>query len=416
MGERTDSGDVPEIAHLQGKMPPGPVPEPGYRDRSGKFTFVRKPSTADLDAIYALTLREIGESVAAKEVMHSVYNHNEEAIWAVFRSEDDSRQNPQLAGYIAYLLLNEAGHAALKRDELDAAVPDLALLARRGEKPAALYTWAIIARGMGDLASALVAHAMGLDLHDSVPIYGRVGSVGGLKTIQRKQRSPNSDQAHMGSLFEVKISPAERAALGALKIVPGPAPKTLRPPKHTYSTVVARTSDEVARVFAIRAAVFMAEQKCPYDEEFDGNDQTATHILGCVDGEPAAALRLRYFGGFVKMERLAVLQRFRHTLIAKDIVDYAVALVRRKGFTTIYGNSQLHLLRFWSRFGFRPLAKNTRVVFSDHEYVEVIAEFSPVPDSFTPFSDPLILIRPEGSWDVPGPLDRSAARPATNPH
>ncbi|HEY1708466.1 MAG TPA: GNAT family N-acetyltransferase [Rhizomicrobium sp.] len=416
MSEQAEIEHAPKTANLLGEISPGPVPEPGYRDRGGKFTFVRKPAPEDLAAIHALTLREIGESVASKEVMHSVYNHNEEAIWAVFRAEDDSRRDPQLVGYIAYLLLNERGHAALKCDRLDAAAPDLALLARRGERPAALYTWAIIARGMGDLASALVAYAMGLDLHDSVPIYGRVGSVGGLKTIQRKQRSPNSDQAQMGSLFEVKISPAERAALGALKIVPGPKSRTPRPPKHTYRPLVARTSDEVARVFAVRAAVFMAEQKCPYDEEFDGNDQTATHILGCIDGEPAAALRLRYFGGFVKMERLAVLQRFRHSLIAKEIVEYAIALVRQKGFTVIYGNSQLHLLRFWSRFGFNPIAKNTKVVFSDHEYVEVIAEYPPLPDSFTPFSDPMVLIRPEGLWDVPGPLDRSATRPATNPH
>ena len=38
---------------------------------------------------------------------------------------------------------------------------------------------------------------------------------------------------------------------------------------------VAATADDIARVFALRAAVFMTEQYCPYDEEFDGNDYSA---------------------------------------------------------------------------------------------------------------------------------------------
>ena len=30
-------------------------------------------------------------------------------------------------------------------------------------------------------------------------------------------------------------------------------------------------------------------------------------------------------------------------------------------------------------------------------------------------TDPMVLLRPEGDWDRPGILDRSAGRPATNP-
>ena len=59
-----------------------------------------------------------------------------------------------------------------------------------------------------------------------------------------------------------------------------------------YRFKVARTLNDMMQVAAIRAAVFMSEQKCPYDEEFDGNDLcAATHILGYVNDEPAACLR-----------------------------------------------------------------------------------------------------------------------------
>ncbi|MEB3904248.1 hypothetical protein OSH39_02650 [Mycobacterium ulcerans] len=40
----------------------------------------------------------------------------------------------------------------------------------------------------------------------------------------------------------------------------------------------------------------------------------------------------------------------------------------------------------------------------------------PRSDAITLASDPYLLLRPEGAWDDPGVLERSAARPATNPY
>lgn len=179
---------------------------------------------------------------------------------------------------------------------------------------------------------------------------------------------------------------------------------------------IASTPDAIAKVFALRSAVFMAEQNCPYDEEFDGNDFCGAHILGYVGRDPAAVLRVRYFADFAKIERLAVLPRFRRTLIAKVVVETGIELCRRKGYRKLYGHAQKRLTHFWSRFGFRPLNKNFPLIFSDHEYVEMYAELTPREDAITMMSDPYMILRPEGQWDVPGVLDRSADRPATNPH
>jgi predicted GNAT family N-acyltransferase len=180
--------------------------------------------------------------------------------------------------------------------------------------------------------------------------------------------------------------------------------------------IVASTPDHIAKVFALRAAVFMSEQECPYEEEFDGNDFCATHILGLVDNQPAAVLRLRFFADFAKVERLAVLPRFRRTLIPKVVVEKGIDIVRRKGYRSLYGHAQKRLEKFWSRFGFKPLQKNFPLVFSDHEYVEMAADLSLHAEAITMMSDPYVIVRPEGEWDEPGVLDRSAARPATNPH
>jgi predicted GNAT family N-acyltransferase len=174
---------------------------------------------------------------------------------------------------------------------------------------------------------------------------------------------------------------------------------------------VARGSDDLLMVYAIRAAVFLAEQDCPYAEEFDGNDHCATHFLGFVRGEPACCLRARYFGDFVKLERLAVRKQFRKTRVAFDIVRSAVDHVRRKGFRRIYGHAREGLESFWAHFGGKPLAPGQHFVFSDYKYTEMFAEYEKTPDAITMESGPYTIVRPEGDWDRPGILEKSAERP-----
>jgi predicted GNAT family N-acyltransferase len=181
--------------------------------------------------------------------------------------------------------------------------------------------------------------------------------------------------------------------------------------RHELSVVPVSTADEFERALAIRH-VFLTEQNCPYEEEFDGNDRTATHFLGHVDGEPAATLRIRYFANFVKMERLAVLPRFRRTLIAKEIVVAAVEFCRRKGYTRVFGHAQKRYVSFWSKFGFKPTERGYAFSFSDHEYIEMYGELEPHERPLTMESDPYVILRPEGRWDEIGILERSAARPA----
>jgi predicted GNAT family N-acyltransferase len=154
----------------------------------------------------------------------------------------------------------------------------------------------------------------------------------------------------------------------------------------------------------------MAEQECPFDEEFDGNDFCATHFLGEIDGEPAGCIRVRYFAGFVKLERLAVRQEYRTSRLSFRLVREAIAYCRRKGYARAYGHSRSDLTRFWGLFGFQPIAGRESFTFSDVEYVELEAVLTEPDDPIAIGKDPYVLIRPEGEWDRPGPLDRSRTR------
>jgi len=366
--------------------------------------------------IHDMLRKEIGENVAPLEIIQSVYAANSMSFWGLYRCADARRLSPHLVGFIAYLPLNEAGKAALRAKKIDGRNPDISLLAGPGEDPVVLYLWAIVTPGLGNLAFALNCRAIGADLFERLPVIGWISTQSALDSVRRSSHTRDDANATIGSTFEVKFLPEHRAEMRALKVIEGLKPGQRRSPRPVLEAALIATADQMAKVMAIRAAVFMSEQNCPYDEEFDGNDYAGTHILGTVNGEPAACLRVRYFANFVKIERLAVMPRFRRTLIAKQVVEQALEICSRKGYTKMYGQSQMRLVSFWGKFGFKPMHKDAKLVFSDHEYVEIYGDIPPHAHPLTPETDPLILIRPEGKWDEPGVLDLSASRPPTNPH
>ena len=177
---------------------------------------------------------------------------------------------------------------------------------------------------------------------------------------------------------------------------------------------VVRCQEDYAKVIAIRAIVYIGEQRCPYDEEFDGNDYSATQFLAFVDGEPVGTLRIRYFADFVKCERLAVRPEYREGQVAERLLQYAFDLCGKKGFRVVVGQTQARLIPYMQKhFGAKVVGEKHN--FSDHEYFPVNIPIRSRNDSFGLDTDPMILVRPEGEWDVPGILERSMSRAATNP-
>jgi predicted GNAT family N-acyltransferase len=190
-----------------------------------------------------------------------------------------------------------------------------------------------------------------------------------------------------------------------------PAPRNAR----GIEIRVARDLADIMKIVALRAAVYIADQSCPYEEEFDGNDFCGLHLIGAIEGEPAACLRARFFADFAKLERLAVRHEHRRSSLAFDMVRAGIELCRIKGYTRIYGHAQDRLVPFWRRFGAKPMSPRRELVFSDFSYTEMLLETEPHPDAIDLRSDPYMLIRPEGEWHVPGALDRSAVRAARSP-
>lgn len=183
----------------------------------------------------------------------------------------------------------------------------------------------------------------------------------------------------------------------------------------TIRIKVADCIEDIMKVISLRSAVFISEQECPYHEEFDGNDFCSSHLIAYKNNEPIACIRVRYFGDFAKIERLAVRHEYRKATASYRLVKAAIELARKKGFRQIYGHAQERLINFWARFGARPLPERQRLVFSDFSYREMLLITEPHDDPITLDSDPYVIIRSEGKWDEVGILEESSIRKVSSP-
>lgn len=189
-----------------------------------------------------------------------------------------------------------------------------------------------------------------------------------------------------------------------------PAEKPASRRNRKTSVRIARGLDDLLMVYSIRSAVYIAEQDCPFAEEFDGNDHCATHLIGFYEDEPAGCLRLRFFQDFAKLERLAVRKSYRRTALAFELVRTGLEHARRKGFRKAYGHAREGLEPFWARFGAKPMKNRKPFHFSDYSYTEMKLDLPSSEDAISLASDPLTILRPEGDWDRPGILEFSASR------
>jgi predicted GNAT family N-acyltransferase len=107
------------------------------------------------------------------------------------------------------------------------------------------------------------------------------------------------------------------------------------------------------KVFAIRREVFVGEQNCPPELEWEFEDES-NHFLATVDGEPAGASRWRKTDKGYKLERFAVLKKFRGIGIGQELVKAVLADLPPDA-TYIYMHAQLSAISLYEKFNFEKI-------------------------------------------------------------
>lgn len=112
----------------------------------------------------------------------------------------------------------------------------------------------------------------------------------------------------------------------------------------------ATNKEELEKVFAIRKTVFVEEQNCPPELEWE-HEEESVHFLALMDNQPCGACRWRKTDNGYKLERFAVLKEFRGKRIGQALVAAALSDLPEDAHY-VYLNAQLTAMPLYARFGF----------------------------------------------------------------
>jgi hypothetical protein len=171
---------------------------------------------------------------------------------------------------------------------------------------------------------------------------------------------------------------------------------------NSFHVEVVKNMEQLIQVFALRAICFMEDTGLPFDHAFDGNDLQATHVVGYDGIEPIAALRIRWFKDFAKIERTAFRKSHRSIPYIKLMANFTFAHIARKGYPVAITHASPIFARLWRmHFGFINVPGKPPVEYHGEKYVELMRQLDVPSDAIKPDTDIAVLFRTEGEWDTP---------------
>lgn len=125
-------------------------------------------------------------------------------------------------------------------------------------------------------------------------------------------------------------------------------------PDDRAELVWARGPRDLEEAIALRREVFCEEQGVPLEEELDGRDADAEHLVGLAPGgeRVLGTLRLLIEGDTAKIGRVAVRRGWRGRGIAGAMLQEALGAAAGRGCRRARLASQLDVVGLYERAGF----------------------------------------------------------------
>lgn len=119
----------------------------------------------------------------------------------------------------------------------------------------------------------------------------------------------------------------------------------------------------------IRYQVFVAGQGVPAEEEIDSYENESFHFLAYADDVPCGAARWRFTEHGVKLERFAVLEKYRGKGVGSALVEAVLHDIARHQLSKgkpLYLHSQLDAMRLYSKYDFEKVGELFQECEIDH--------------------------------------------------
>lgn len=109
----------------------------------------------------------------------------------------------------------------------------------------------------------------------------------------------------------------------------------------------------------IREVVFIEEQGCPPEEEWDEWEESARHFVLLLGPDVVGTARWRAYSSgehpAAKLERFALLANVRQKGLGKALIAAVLEDAQRAGFTRFVLHAQHHLTGLYGAFGFESV-------------------------------------------------------------
>jgi predicted GNAT family N-acyltransferase len=115
-------------------------------------------------------------------------------------------------------------------------------------------------------------------------------------------------------------------------------------------------TEELEKVHEIRRIVFVMEQNCPPDLEYEYEEESH-HFIAFADDKPVGTARWRETKNGYKLERFAVLKEMRGKKVGESLLKEVLNAVPKNG-KSIYLHAQLTAKDFYLKNNFKPIGEH----------------------------------------------------------
>lgn len=120
------------------------------------------------------------------------------------------------------------------------------------------------------------------------------------------------------------------------------------------------TTDEFHDIIALRIAVFVVEQDCPY-QELDGLDKDAYHLIIKDGNKTIATTRILKKGVAypeIAIGRVVSSPEHRHLKLGYQLMEMSMNFIREElQETAVRLSAQSHLVNYYGKYGFQSTGK-----------------------------------------------------------
>ena len=134
---------------------------------------------------------------------------------------------------------------------------------------------------------------------------------------------------------------------------------------------IVKSRSEKELVLSIRKDVFIRGLNIPEYLEIDKNEDMATYVLAYVKNKPVGTARWRKTKKGIKLERFAVLEKYRSNGIGAKMTKFILKNLKENKLIYLY--AQDSAIKFYEKLGFKSIGSLFKEVGIKHQ--EMIYDF-----------------------------------------